>query len=231
MNYGDLTDAGCDACQVGRTHWGPRMRKAIGEQLTELGTTLRLSEPTTTFTVTPNDGDYSIALDLGVSDARLIRDLFYQPVGQNQALPPLVRTSPSRIDELRARAQGQAYPWFYAVAGVDTLLLGPIPTDAGTLTVRYVQDIGYLAADSDVPALLPVEFHDLVWLGAAAKVAPMRRPRLPLADIQMLQATYKARLGDLRSWLVDLGGEQPLKMQRAGTQIPNRDPSVYPAFY
>lgn len=231
MNYGDLTDAGCDACQVGRLHWGPRMRKAIGETLTELGSTLRLSEPTTTFTVTPNVGDYSIATALGVSDARMVRDLFYQPVGQNQALPPLRRTSPSRIDELRARSSGQAYPWYWAQAGVDKLLLGPVPTDAGTLTVRYVQDIGYLAADSDVPALLPIEFHDLIWLGAAAKVAPLRRPRLPLADIQMLQQTYKARLGDLRSWLVDLGGEEPIKMQRVGGPIPYRDPSIYPAFH
>lgn len=230
LRYGDITDATCDAVDAGRAHWGPRARLAIAEVLTEFGSTFKLSQPLATLTVTPGVGDYSLATGLGVSDARMVVDVFYQPVGQQQASPPLLRTSPARIDEIRSRSVTQTYPKQYAVAGVDQLMLAPSPSDAGTLSVRYVQDIGFLAADSDVPALLPVEFHDLIWLGAARKIAPMKRPPVSPAVLNMLNTQYAARLGDLRSWLIDVAGSRPLTMSRPGTVIPSNDPSIYPAY-
>lgn len=216
----------CDANQLPlgtRQNW---VKKSLNESLLELCSTLRLAEPVATFVVTAGVGDYSLASGLGQTDIAQIRDVFYQPVGQTQALPALQRTSPSRIDELRARAVGQVYPWFWAMGGVDKLMLAPVPSDAGTLSFRYVQDGTVLSADSDVPSTIPPEFHDVVWLLAATKLAIIRRPE----KWEMLQKMYLARLDALRSWLVDLGGEQPLTMQRAGTAIPNRDPSVYPNY-
>lgn len=217
----------CDSCQLPlgtRNAWAGKL---VNESLLELCSTLRLSEPMATFTVTPNVGDYSLATGLGQSNVAQIRDVFYQPVGQQQALPPLRRTSPSRIDEMRARASGAAYPWFWAMAGVDTLMLGPTPTDAGTLSFRYVGDGVVLSTDTDVPSTIPPEFHDVVWLLAATKLAVTRRP----AAWEQLQKMYTARLDALRSWLVDLAGETPMVMQRTGLVIPNRDPSTYPSVY
>lgn len=228
MNYGDQTDAVCDAVQVGRGTWGPRVKKAIDEVLRELCSTYRFSTPLVTLVVTPFVGTYSISAGLGVTNAVMIRDVFYQPVGQLQAGAPLERTSPSRIDEIRARNVSNSYPMQFAISGVDTLELAPTPSDAGTLSVRIIAAGAALAADSDEPLTLPVEFHDLVWLGAAQKVALLRRPPLDPRVVQNLQQAYQARQRDLRSWLVDLGGEKPLRMQRRGDSIPNRDPSIYP---
>lgn len=201
----------------------------INQSLSELCSTLRLATPLITLVVTPFDGSYSIASDLGVSNAAQVRDIFYQPVGQTQGGPPLERTSMSRIDEIRARAVSNSYPMQFAISGVDTIELAPTPSDAGTLSVRVVQDGDQLAADSDSPLTVPSEFHDVVWLGGAVQLGYARRPILALAQLQALQARYDRRLGDLRSWLVDLAGEKPMRMQRRGDSIPNRDPSVYPA--
>lgn len=228
MNHGELTDATCDAVDMGRQRWGPRARLAIAEAVAELCSTLRLSTPLSTFVVTPGLGTYSISSGLGLSGAVAIRDIFYQPVGQTQAGPPLERTSPSRIDEIRSRAISNSYPMQYAIAGLDTLELGPSPSDAGTLSVRYVMAATPLAADSDLPPL-PDGFADLVWMNAACRIALLRRPPLPAAVVTQLEARYQRRLGDLRSWIVDLGGAKPMRMQRRGDSIPNRDPSVYPA--
>lgn len=229
MNYGDLIDATCDAVGAPREAWGPRARRAIDEVVDELGSTYRFSQPLVTLVVAPGIGDYSIAAGLGVTNAVMIRDLFYQPVGQQQAGPPLERTSPSRIDEIRARSISNSYPMQFAIAGLDTLMLGPSPSDAGTLSVRIVAAAAALADASDEPHPIPAAFHDLIWLGAAKKIALMRRPPLPPVVTQNLQVTYEARMRDLRSWLVDLGGSKPMRMQRRGDSIPNRDPSVYPA--
>lgn len=223
MNYGDLTDAGCDAVQMPRAVQGPRMRKLINETLLEICSTLRLSQPVALVTVTPNVGDYSIAAGLGVTDAVQIRDLQYTPVGQLQGAP-LRRTSPSRADEIRARTPSNVYPQVFALAGVDTLMLAPVPFDAGSLSVRYVQDGVVLAADSDVPSTIPAAFHDVIWRGAAIKLAEMRRP----AAVAQLDARQQRRLGDLRSWLVDVAGSTPMRMERAGTSIPVNDPSIWP---
>jgi hypothetical protein len=226
VKFYDMQRAVCDSCKVpmaNRQHWAFDL---INEAVLEVCSTLRLSEPYATLVTTPNVGDYTFSTGLGVSDMVQLRDVFYQPVGQNQALPPLRRTSPSRIDEIRSRSVSNAYPWWYAVSGVGTLLLAPVPTDAGTLGFRYVQRGVVLAADSDVPSTIPPEFHDVVWLLAATKLAITKNQQA----YPGLQKMYDLRLNALRSWLVDLQGEVPLTMQRAGLSIPNRDPAIYPAY-
>lgn len=226
MNLQQMAENTCDACGLPMGTQRARAVRLCNQKLLELCSTLRLAQPLVTLVVTPGVGDYSLATGLGVTDAGQIRDVFYQPVGQTQAGPPLERTSPSRIDEIRARNLSNSYPMMYAIAGVDKLILGPIPADAGTLSFRYVQDGDQLAADSDTPATLPAEFHDVIWLGAALDLAVIRMR--PPALVTMLQGRYDKRLGDLRSWLVDLGGSKPMRMQRSGSPIQNRDPSVYP---
>lgn len=227
MNLGDMKMAACNACDLPTGTHSSWAGKACNQALTEICSMLRLATPLVTFTVTPGLGDYSLATGLGVSNAAMIRDVFYQPVGQTQAGAPLERTSASRIDEIRARNVSNSYPMQYAIGGVDTLMLAPVPSDAGTLSVRIVADGDQLAADSDSPLTVPVEYHDVVWLGGAAQLSMMRRPLQPQLTAA-LEKRYDRRLADLRSWLVDLGGEKPMRMQRRGDTIPNRDPSIYP---
>lgn len=214
----------CDAVHLPMLTQSSRAGKLVNQTLLELCSTLRLAQPLLSLVVTPGVGDYSIASGLGVSNAVQVRDIYYQPVGQTQPGPVLERTSPSRIDEIRARQLSNTYPMLYAVAGVDQLMLAPVPADAGTLSVRVVADGDQLAADSDSPLTLPAEFHDVVWRGAAVQLAEIRRPELVAA----LAARQTMRIGDLRSWLVDMGGAKPMRMQRQGNTVPNRDPSIYP---
>lgn len=221
--YLQLQDAVLDATGASSPEERTRAKPWICEQYKELVTTLRLGEPTTTFTVTPNVGDYSLATGLVATDVAQIRDVFYLPVGQS-VNRPLQRSTPARVDELRGYSTA-SYPGVYALGGVDKLLLAPLPTDAGSLTVRYVSRPADLATDSDVPTLIPVEFHDVIWLGAAAKLARIKAPE----RAQALDTWYRERLGDLRSWLTDAGGVQPVRMQRAGFRLPDNDRSVYPS--
>lgn len=220
--FGDLLDAAVDATGASNPEERGRLKKQVNEQYKELATTLRLGEPITTLVLTPGVGDYSLTSGLTATDVAQIRDVFYLPVGQT-VNRPLRRSTPARVDELRGYSSA-SYPGVYALAGVDTLQLAPLPTDAGTLMVRYVSRPLDLAAESDVPTLVPVDFHDVIWLGAATKLARITNP----ARAQALDAWYRERLGDLRSWLTDQGGVQPVRMQRAGTRLPDHDRSVYP---
>lgn len=218
----DLQDAGLDAVGVSASEQRGRLKKLINEEAKELATTLRISQPTTTLTVVAGTGNYSLSSGFTATDVAQIRDVTYLPVGQSTGRL-LSQTTAARIDELRAWSN-VSYPSLYAMSGVDTLLLAPIPTDAGTLTVRYTSRPAEMATDSDTPGLIPVEFHDVIWLGAAVKLARIAAP----ARAQGLDAWYRERLGDLRSWLTDLGGAQPIRMQRAGIFPPNHDRSTYP---
>jgi hypothetical protein len=225
VNYRRLRWASLDA--IGRPVgvYDDRAGEACNQVLEELCSSERLAEPLIPLVVTPGVGDYSLSTGLGVSNAIKVRDVYYQPVGQVQAGAPLDRTSPSRIDEIRARNTSNSYPMQYAVGGIDSLMLAPVPSDAGTLSVRVVAEAVQMAADSDVPLTLPLEFHDLIWRGAAIMLGEQLRP----TAVAQLAARQQSRLGDFRSWMRDLGGEKPLRMQRRGDTIPNRDRSVYPA--
>lgn len=222
MNFGAIQDAILDATGASSPERRAWAKNLANEAYKEIATTLRLSQPTTTLVVTSGVGDYSLSGGFLATDAAQVRDVTYLPVGQSVGRL-LQQATPARIDELRAWSN-VSYPSIFAIAGVDTLMLGPIPTDTGTLTVRYVSRPLDMATDSDVPALVPVDFHDVVWLGGAVKLARIvARDRLTELD-----AGYRERLGDLRSWLVDLGGSQPIRMQRAGVLAQNHDRSVYP---
>lgn len=219
-----MTDAVCDALDLPIGTQSARAGRLVNQALTELCSTFRFATPLATLTVIAGQGDYSIATGLGVSDAAQIRDVFYKPVAYASAGPPLERTSASRIDDIRNQAVSNTYPMQYAVSGVDTLMLAPVPSDAGQLSVRYVQDGDQLGARSDVPLTMPAEFHDVIWRQAAIELGEIMRP----AAVSALAARQQVRLGDLRSWLVDLAGEKPLRMQRRGDSIPVNDPSIYP---
>lgn len=222
MNFGDLQDAALDATGAPVNTERRRVKLLLNEQYKELATTLKVTQPTTTLTVVIGTGDYSLSTGLTATDAAQVRDVVYLPVGQPTGRL-LRQTTPARIDELRAWSN-VSFPYEYAIAGTDTLMLAPIPTDTGTLTVRYVSRPAEMAADSDTPSAIPVDFHDVVWLGAAAKLARIRKQ----PEAQGLDAWYRERLGDLRSWLRDMGGSAPVHMQRAGLLLPNHDRSTYP---
>lgn len=218
----------CDAVDVPMGTYEPRAGERVNAALTEICSMLRLQQSLVSFTVTPGLGDYSIATSFGTTSASMIRDLYYLPVGQQQPGSPMQRTSVSRIDEIRGRSISNSYPQQYAISGVGIILLGPAPSDAGTLSCRVVVTGDQLAADSDSPLTVPVEYHDVVWLGAAVAMCFAQRTMIAPPRVQLLQQRYDRRLADLRSWIVDIGGEQPMRMQRAGVVVPNRDPSIYP---
>lgn len=222
MNFLAIQDAILDANGASSPERRDWAKKLANEQEREVATTLRLTQPSTTLTVTPGTGDYSLATGFTATDIAQIRDVTYIPNGQTTGRL-LRQTTPARIDELRAWSNA-SNPFEYALAGVDTLILSPIPTSAGTLTVRYTSRPAEMATDSDIPVGVPVEFHDVIWLGAAAKMARIVAP----ARAQALDQWYRERLGDLRSWLVDLGGATPIRMQRSGVLLPVHDRSTYP---
>lgn len=227
MNFGELVALCADTTGTSSVEQTERIQKLIRNEHVKLVVQHSLLQATFTKVLTPNVGSYSLTNDLGATNLAGLKTLRYVASGVVEGRF-LDEVAPAEIDLYNAV---QAVPnniAVYALAGLDLLMLYPTPIDAGTLTGRYVQRPTAMAADSDTPAALPEEFHDVLWLGAARKIArvtPQGRATLPT-----LEPLYQAAQREFNVWLAMQSGALPAKatVRTRVSYIRPHDRSTYP---
>lgn len=227
VNRGDLVDAVLDATGLPAPTEKGRVIKLLNDELRHLVLTHSLLQATFTKVLTPGDGSYSLTNDLGVTDFAALKSLRYVASGVVEGRF-LDEVSAAEIDMMNAVQAVPNNVAVYAVAGLDLLMLYPTPTDAGTLTGRYVQRPATMATDSDVPAVLPEEFHDVLWLGTARKAS-----RLSAASRLLMttwEPVYQQGLREFRVWLASQPGALPARatVRTRSSYLRPHDRSTYP---
>lgn len=80
------------------------------------------------------------------------------------------RLTPAELIELRKGSPAsQAHGNFYAVQGLNLLMIYPTPSEAYNLTVYYVRRPSALSATADIPSDIPAEFHKALEFWALAE--------------------------------------------------------------
>lgn len=227
MNFLELQDAVLDTTGLSASEQRGRIKKLLNDRLRNLVVTHSLLQATFTKVLTPNDGSYSLTNDLGATDFAALKTLRYVASGVVEGRF-LDQVSPAEIDMYNAVQAVPNNVAVYALAGLDTLMLYPTPIDAGTLTGRYVQRPAVMATDSDVPAVLPEEFHDLLWLSTARQAS--RLTASSRASMATWEPVYQGAVRDFRVWLASQPGAVPARMTTRSrvAYIRPHDRSTYP---
>jgi hypothetical protein len=216
-----------DATGLSAVEQSGRIHKLLNDRLRAIVLQHSLLQATFTKVLTPGDGVYSLSADLGVSDFAALKTLRYNASGVQEGRF-LDQVSAAEIDMFNAYQAVPNNVAVYALAGLDTLMLYPTPVDAGTLTGRYVQRPAQMATDSDVPAVLPEEFHDLLWLAVARQAS--RLTEKSRAQMALWEPAYQSAERDFRIWLAQQPGAIPPKAtaRTRASYIRPHDRSTYP---
>lgn len=190
------------------TKYGTRARQAINDALSEVNRHVELpaAQRQTTIAVAAGTAAYTLPADV----ARLRSIAFERRL--------LDELTPAALDEISTTARGT--PTGYVVLGSDLTLL-PTPNVAGTLTLRYRQDLAAIAADgTDVGTIIP---EDYAWI----LVAYARARLFSLEDDQEMSNFWQAR------WLEGLGklrGDVQLRVDTGVRQVGDRRRPTRPRF-
>lgn len=134
----------------------------INEAVEQFNRETKLNVSLAALAVTAGEGTYSLDTDILAMQA-----LWYAPADAQSAL--LTQLAPETLIQRRLVETGEATPpRYYALAGANTILLWPNPTDsAETIHILYVPRHTALAATADSPAAtangnVPEEYHPIL---------------------------------------------------------------------
>lgn len=167
----------------------------LNEQYQRVCTTTRLTRRIVPVTLTPGQGDYDLAADLGLADVSDITNIAYtsaSPTGTRN----LVSVEQDQIVALRNLQNGWPIQGVFSVYG-STLMLWPAAQTGDTATIAYVYRPVPMQLDEDEPSELPDEFHDILVDGALARAARRSNP----AAARAFRADYLAGVAELRRFV------------------------------
>lgn len=154
-------------------------------------------------TLVVDDGDYSISADWALSALTSIRHMRITDsvTAQNYLLEQVMPEYILLLRQTQSTSGGQMM--FYALDGQDIVRFYPAPSSTTTLlTISYITRPAVLVADADLPAGLPVEFHDTIVLGALARSLRVRYP----AYAKAYREDFRQGLMEYRQWRNRMGG-------------------------
>lgn len=174
-----------------------QIKEDINEAIKEVDALLRPTTKKSIETLVANQGDYSILTDFGITDCSSIRDITYVSVSDPTIVRSLEPASPEFVREQRQSFVFSTYINYWALEGIDTLLLYPVTQNTGDqITIYYTARPADLANETDVPVGLPQEFHDVYELAAIKRSMRQSSPEYA----HMYYVMFETRLGDYRKW-------------------------------
>lgn len=160
--FGDMTGAVLTAVRLRPDTDRASVRRVLNDAYLDVAQRLELTQTSKAVEFFAAQGDYSIRDDLGITDLLSISSIIGPANGafSNLAMEP---TYASRLLGYRTTetVSGSA-PYMYALYGIDTLMVYPIPTGTVAATIYYSAQPDDLSADSDIPDLLPANFHRVI---------------------------------------------------------------------
>ena len=173
---------------------------------------------------------YDISSDWGLTDFGALQYLEYLALGSTYSYI----LEPITADELLAlnATNPIGATRQYAFLGLDTIRLWPTPQTTGdTLKVYYSQTPTTLVNSSDVPTDIPSQWHWLITIGAAARLADAVGEDQNLSN--SLEAKFVAGMDRFQKWLGRRQGRTAKRIQTGYLRNPRRpfhDPSTYYSF-
>ena len=153
-----------------------------------------------TMTVTASANDY--VLPGGIM---AIEDLFISSGGSSYSLE---RVSPIELLDMRRNSVAVSPSTRYAINGSSLLMLYPTPDNsADVITIYYVPRPVTLAAGTDTPSDIPIEFHDSVEYFALSQAADYADDSMSQDGSRYTQM-YESRLKSLKKAALQKGGRR-----------------------
>lgn len=181
-------------------------------------------------TLTQGQSVYDISSDWAISDFGALQYLEYLALGSTYSYI----LEPISADELLAlnATNPIGATRQYAFLGLDTIRLWPTPQTTGdTLKVYYAQMPADLVNSSDVPADVPSQWHWLIAIGAASRLADAVGEDQNLSNA--LEAKFQAGMDRFQKWLGRRQGRTAKRIQTGYLRNPRRpfhDNSTYYSF-
>jgi hypothetical protein len=181
-------------------------------------------------TLTVGVSVYDISSDWSISDFGALQYLEYLGLGSTYSYI----LEPSSADELLAlnATNPIGATRKYAFLGLDTIRLWPVPQQTGdTLKIYYAQTSTDLVNASDVPTDIPSQWHWLIAIGAAARLADAVGEDQNLSNA--LDAKFQAGMDRFQKWLTRRQGRTAKTIQTGYLRNPRRpfhDNSTYYSF-
>lgn len=173
---------------------------------------------------------YDISSDWSITDFGALQYLEYLGLGSTYSYI----LEPSSADELLAlnATNPIGATRKYAFLGLDTLRLWPVPQQTGdTLNIYYAQSSVDLVNAGDVPADIPSQWHWLITIGAAARLADAVGEDQNLSNA--LDIKFQAGMDRFQKWLTRRQGRTAKTIQTGYLRNPRRpfhDNSTYYSF-
>lgn len=138
------------------------------------------------------------------------------------------------IIQQRAAITNTGIPQMYALVGQSQLELFPAPQGTGATLVVWFYSFDTadrLVTDGNVPTLVPDEYHDVIELAAAYRLAGINESAGENKNLAgELFALYQQRLGELRAYMRRHESKQPRRMKagypgrvRTRPAVPSQD--------
>lgn len=176
-------------------------------------------------TLTLNQSVYSIVTDLTITDLVNVRHIVVNDSGTNQTYVLEKATSDFILLLQQTQSTTGGGMRFWAQDGLDLIRLFPAPSSTTLVaTITYNARAALMVIDGDVPAGIPVEFHDTIILGALARSLRVWHP--PTA--RQYHADFIQGIMEYRQWMNRQGGSVHAKavVNPTRSNIPLHDNSM-----
>lgn len=200
---------------------------AVNDTLVDIVVSAQLKVGAATAPLTSGQSVYDISTDWSITDFGALQYMEYLALGSSQAyiLEPI---SADEIIALNATNPLGATRQ-YAFLGLDTIRVWPEPQTTGdTMTVYYAKTPADLVNDSDVPTDIPSQWHWLIYIGAAARLADAVGEDQNLSTA--LDAKFAVGMDKFQKFLTRRGGRTARRLQHGYLRTPRRpfhDNSTY----
>lgn len=154
------------------------VRSLLNQALLEINAKYR--GPTTSYTANLTNGvaDYSLTTLVGVPLVT-VRSIIYSGTNYTGYNPTLEPTTAQDIYEFRTSTQSATGAMrYYALPDPDKLMVYPTPVTGDQINIIGTPRPTTMASDGDIPTAIPVEFHDVIVLGALSKAMRVTSPAL-----------------------------------------------------
>lgn len=202
----------------------------VNDCLTDIVVGAQLKVTVSNETLTQGQSVYDISSDWAITDFGALQYMEYLALGSTYSYI----LEPISADELLAlnATNPIGATRQYAFLGLDTIRLWPTPQTTGdTLKVYYAQTPTALSSDSSTPTDIPSQWHWLIAIGAAARLADAVGEDQNLSNA--LDVKFQAGMDRFQKWLGRRQGRTAKRIQTGYLRNPRRpfhDPSTYYSF-
>jgi hypothetical protein len=199
----------------------------VNDALTDIVVSAQLKVTMVNESLTTGQSAYDLSSDFLITDFGALQYLEYLALGASYSyiLEPIAGDEILALNATNPIGATRQY----AFLGLDTIRLWPVPQTTGDiLKVYYSQTPTELSADGDIPSDIPSQWHWLITIGAAARLADAVGEDQNLSNA--LDAKFQNGMIAFQKFMTRRSGRTARRIQFGYLRNPRRpfhDPSTY----